>query len=193
MCDGPLTSFNFLHKIAELRGGEKVLILGASGSLGSAAVQIATAMGAEVSGTCSARNAGLVASLGARQVIDYNQEDFARRGERFDVIYDTLGISSFRQSKSALARSGRYVCPVLSFDLLRAMLRSSIVGNRKARFAATGMLKPDIQRFMLGQLIELIDDSKFAPVMDRTYPFDQLIEAHLYMESGHKRGNVVVV
>lgn len=192
MCDGPLTSLNFLREIAELRVGEKVLILGAAGSLGSAAVQIAAAMGAEVSGTCSARNAGLVASLGASHVIDYTQEDFANRSERYDVIYDTLGISSFGRAKAALTRSGRYVCPVLGFDLLWALLRTSMLGTRKARFSATGLLKPEVLRPMLNQLIEMIEDDKLAPVMDRTYPLDQLIEAHRYMETGHKRGNVVV-
>jgi NADPH:quinone reductase-like Zn-dependent oxidoreductase len=192
MCDGPLTSFNFLREIAELRAGEKVLILGASGSLGSAAVQIAAAMGAEVSGTCSARNSGLVASLGATHVIDYAQDDFTKGAERYDVIYDTLGVSSFGRAKAALARSGRYVCPVLSLDLLWAMLRTSMLSSRRARFSATGLLKPEVLRPMLGQLIEMIEDDKLAPVMDRTYPLDQLIEAHRYMETGHKRGNVVV-
>ena len=193
MCDGPLTSLNFLREIAKLLAGEKVLILGAAGSLGSAAVQIAAAMGAEVSGTCSARNAELVASLGATHVIDYTQEDFAERDERYDVIYDTLGVSSFGQSKSALTRSGRYVCPVLGHELLGAMLRTSMIGNRKARFSATGLLKPEDLRAMLQQLIEMIEDGKLAPLMDRAYALDQLIEAHRYMETGHKRGNVVVI
>ena len=193
MGDGAITSFNFLHEVAELRAGEKVLILGASGSLGTAAVQIAAAMGAEVSGTCSARNAGLVASLGATRVIDYATEDFTRSTDRYDVIFDTLGVSSFGQAKQVLARNGRYVCPVLSGALLCAALRSSLFGTRKARFSATGMLKADVQRAMHRKLIDLVEADKFAPVMDRTYSFDQLAEAHRYVESGHKRGNVVVV
>lgn len=192
MCDGPLTSLNFLREVAALHPGEKVLVLGASGSLGTAAVQIAAAMGAEVSGTCSACNAGLVASLGAVHVIDYASEDLDQNTERYDVVYDTLGVSSFSQAKRTLTRDGRYVCPVLSVDLLCAMLRSSMFGSRKAQFSATGMLKPEILRPMLFQLIKMVEDDKFAPVMDRTYPFDQLIEAHRYMETGHKRGNVVV-
>lgn len=193
MGDGAITSFNFLHEVAELRAGEKVLILGAAGSLGTAAVQIAAAMGADVSGTCSARNAGLVASLGATRVIDYATRDFTKSTDRYDVIYDTLGVSSFGEAKKALTRNGRYVCPVLGGDLLCASLRSSVFGSRKARFSATGMLKPELQRAMHQQLIDLVEAGEFAPVIDRTYSFDDLIEAHRYMETGHKRGNVVVV
>ena len=192
MGDGPSTSLNFLENVAELRPGEKILILGAAGSLGTAAVQIAVAMGAEVTGTCSARNAGLVASLGASHVIDYATEDFVQSGRRYDVIYDTLGISSFGKAKAALTRSGRYVCPVMSGDLLLDALQTSMFGRRKARFSATGMLKPEDQRALHSQLIELVEADRFAPVMDRTYPFEQLVEAHRYMETGHKRGNVVV-
>jgi len=193
MCDGPVTSLNFLREVAELRAGEKVLILGASGSLGSAAVQIAAAMGAEVTGTCSARNADMVAALGAERVIDYTQEDFTEGTERYDVIYDTLGVSSFTAAKGSLTRSGRYVCPVLGLGLLGAMLRTTIAGTRKARFSATGMLKPDVLRPMLAALVEMVEDGKLEPVIDRVYPLADLIEAHRHMETGHKRGNVVVV
>ena len=193
MCDGPLTSLNFLREVADLRAGQKVLILGASGSLGSAAVQIAAAMGAEVTGTCSARNADMVTALGARRIIDYTQEDFTAGAERYDVIYDTLGVSSFAAAKGSLTLSGRYVCPVLGLGLLGAMVRSAIVGTRKARFSATGMLKPEVLRPMLGTLIRMAEGGRLAPVIDRVYPLADLIEAHCHMETGHKRGNVVVV
>lgn len=193
MDDGAVTSLNFLHNVAELKPSEKVLILGAAGSLGTAAVQIAVAMGAKVTGTCSARNAGLVASLGATRVIYYATEDFTKMSERYDVIYDTLGVSSFAEARGALNRNGRYICPVLSGSLLLASLRTALFGNKKARFAATGMLKPDALRAMHEQIVELVEADQFAPVMDRTYPLDQLVEAHRYVESGHKRGNVVVV
>lgn len=193
MGDGATTSYNFLTEVAELRAGEKVLILGASGSLGTAAVQFASAMGADVTGTCSARNSGMVASLGANRVIDYANENFTKSSERYGVIYDTLGVSSFRQAKRVLARNGRYVCPVLSLPLACAALRTAYFGRRKARFSATGMLKPELQRKMHQQIIELVEADKFAPVMDRTYPLDQLVEAHRYVENGHKKGNVVVV
>lgn len=193
MGDGAATSMNFLTHVADMRSGERVLILGAAGSLGSAAVQIAAAMGAEVSATCSARNAGIVASLGATRVIDYATEDFTGMPERYDVIYDTLGVSSFRRAKRVLARNGRYVCPVLSIELLCAALRTSLFGGRRARFSATGMLKPGAQRALHKKLVALVEAGKFAPLMDRSYPLEQLVEAHRYVETGHKRGNVVVV
>lgn len=193
MCDGPLTSLNFLREVAELRAGQKILILGASGSLGSAAVQIAAAMGAEVTGTCSARNAKMAIALGAGRVIDYASEDFTRGTERYDVIYDTLGVSSFAEAKGSLTPSGRYVCPVLGLGLLGAMLRTAIAGGQKARFSATGMLKPEVLRPMLGTLVEMAEDGGLAPIIDRVYPLDDLPEAHRHVETGHKRGNVVVV
>ncbi|GGL81699.1 NAD(P)-dependent alcohol dehydrogenase [Wenxinia marina] len=193
MSDGAVTSLNFLAEVAELRAGQRILILGASGSLGSAAVQIAAAMGAEVTGTCSARNAGLVASLGATRVIDYAAEDFTALPERYDVIYDTLGVSSFREARQVLARGGRYVCPVLSGGLLWAALRTTLTGNRTARFSATGLLKPDVLRGMHRQLLDFVEARLFSPVIDRAYPFAELGEAHRYVESGHKAGNVVLV
>lgn len=193
LCDGVLTSWNFLHHVAQLRAGERVLILGASGSLGSAAVQIAHDIGADVAGTCSARNAGLVASLGAAQVVDYASENVLDQPGQFDVIYDTLGISSYDKAKHALTAQGRYVCPVLSLPLLTAMLRTTCVGARKARFSATGMLPPDKQRPMLDAILSNGEAGLLAPVMSRSYPLSDLIEAHHHMETGHKRGNIVVV
>lgn len=192
MCDGPLTSLNFLQEVAALRPTQRVLVLGASGSLGSAAVQIGAAMGADVSATCSPRNMGLVASLGANSVIDYTSEDPLGYAKRYDVIYDTLGVSSFRRSKQALTRTGRYVCPVLSAGLLVALMRTALAGSRKAQFSATGLLKPAVLRGMLDQLVQMVDKDRFTLVMDRCYPLEQLIEAHQYMETGRKRGNVVV-
>lgn len=193
LCDGVLTSWNFLHHVAQLRAGERVLILGASGSLGSAAVQIAHEMGADITGTCSAGNVGLVASLGAAQVADYSREDPEEQTGKFDVIYDTLGISSYAKAKHALTAQGRYVCPVLSLPLLGAMMRTSCFGARKARFSATGLLPPDKLCQMLGAILSSIEAGLLAPVMSRSYPLSDLPEAHRHMETGHKCGNIVVV
>ncbi|MBT2130176.1 NAD(P)-dependent alcohol dehydrogenase [Aliiroseovarius lamellibrachiae] len=193
LCDGVLTSWNFLHHVAQLRAGERVLILGASGSLGSAAVQIAHDIGADVTGTCSAKNAGMVAALGAAHVVDYTREDALDQAAQFDVIYDTLGVSSYANAKHALTAQGRYVCPVLSLPLVGAMLRTSCFGARKARFSATGLLPPDKLRQMLDAILSSIDAGLLAPVMSRSYPLSDLIDAHRHMEAGHKRGNVVVV
>ncbi|MGB0688184.1 MAG: NAD(P)-dependent alcohol dehydrogenase [Paracoccaceae bacterium] len=193
LCDGVLTSYNFLVHIANVKAGENVLILGASGSLGTAAVQIGAAIGAQVTGVCSAQNTDLVTKLGAAHVIDYAQEDFTKQNTRYDVIFDTLGIARFSKAKSALSRSGRYVCPVLSLNLMGVMLRTALVGRRKASFSATGMLPPDTLKPMLNQVLELIKAGQLTPVIDRSYPLQELVEAHRYVEGGHKRGNVVLV
>ncbi len=193
MCDGPLSSLNFLDRVAGLTKGDRVLILGASGSLGSAAVQIATAMGAQVTGTCSARNADMVLGLGASHVIDHRREDFTRLPETYDVIYDTLGVSSFGAARGRLAPEGRYVCPVLGLRLLGAVLRSRLTGGRRALFSATGLLPPEALRAKLTTLLSMVEAGALVPVIDRIYPLDDLVEAHRHMETGHKRGNVVVL
>jgi NADPH:quinone reductase-like Zn-dependent oxidoreductase len=193
LCDGPLTSLHFLENVASLKPGERVLILGGSGSLGSAAVQIATAIGAHVTATCSTRNMDLVQSLGADRVIDYTAENALSGRQTYDVIYDTLGIASYRKAARALAPEGRYVCPVLSLPLFGAILRTALVGRRKAKFSAAGLQKPEALRPLLERLLGMIENGSLAPVLDRTYPLADLIEAHRHMETGHKRGNVVAV
>ncbi|MEI4235393.1 NAD(P)-dependent alcohol dehydrogenase [Roseovarius sp. D22-M7] len=193
LCDGVLTSWHFLRNLGQVQSGDRVLVLGGSGSLGSAAVQIAAAMGADVSATCSARNADLVASLGATRVIDYTSEDALRPGAGYDVIFDTVGVASFSAAKPALAEAGRYLCPVLTMGRLPAILLSSLVGRKRALFAAAGLEKPQRLRAMLSEILTRIDQGRLSPVMDRIYPLSDLVEAHAYVEAGHKRGNVVVM
>lgn len=193
MCDGPLTSYHFLHKIAQVTPGQRILILGGSGSLGTAAVQIAAAAGAQVTATCSTRNASFVAGLGADQVIDYSREDFTALPDRYDVIFDTLGISSFGAVKARLTHTGRYICPVLTLPLLGAMLRSRLAGDRRAFFSAAGLQPPELLRAHLESLLAMVVAGRLSPVLDRIYPLADLIEAHRHMETGHKRGNIVVV
>lgn len=193
LCDGVLTSWHFLRNLGRVEGGDRVLVLGGAGSLGSAAVQIAAAMGAEVAATSSARNADLVASLGAARVIDYTREVALQRGAGYDVIFDTLGVASFAAARPALADKGRYLCPVLTLGRLPAILLSGLVGRKRALFAAAGLEKPQRLRAMLSEILTQIDAGHLAPVMDRIYPLSDLVEAHAYVEAGHKRGNVVVV
>lgn len=192
LTDGALTSLNFLREVAGLKPGQRVLINGASGGLGTAAVQIAKALGAEVTGVCSGRNAELVLSLGADRVIDYAQQDFTRSGDTYDVIYDTIGKSSFVRSKAALTESGVYLSPVLRPGLLSQMLLTARTSGRKARFSATGLRPEPELRALLRDLVAMIDKGKLVTVLDRTYPLDQTREAHRYVETGRKRGNVVV-
>ena len=191
--DGAMTSWHFLTRIAQVKLGESVLVLGGSGSLGSAAVQFAKALGAHVTASASARNADLLRSLGADHVNDYKTEDPLKPGAAFDVVFDTIGISSFGAAKPALAKDGRYICPVLGLRLLRDMLVTGVFGTKKATFAAAGMSKPEVHHEELSEVLELMGKGQFSPVMDRTYPLADLVEAHRYVETSRKRGNVVVV
>lgn len=193
MFDGATTSWHFLTVLAGVSPGMRVLILGGSGSLGTAAIQFAAALGAEVTASSSARNSELLRSLGASKVIDYRTEDAFRRGSDYDVIFDTLGVSSFGAAKDALARNGKYICPVLGLRLLGDMILSRVLGSRRALFTAAGLEKPEVHRGHMEKILALVAEGRFAPVMDRTYPLDDLVEAHRYVETGRKRGNVVVV
>ena len=191
--DGAMTSWHFLTRVAQVQPGDRVLILGGSGSLGSAAVQFAKALDADVTASASARNADLLWSLGADHVNDYTSEDPLQRGAGYDVVFDTIGVSSFGAAKPALAKGGRYICPVLGLRLLRDMIMTGFFGSKKAKFAAAGMSKPEVHRQELSEILALMDKGQFAPVMDRTYPLADLVEAHAYVETSRKRGNVVVV
>lgn len=191
--DGAMTSWHFLTRVAQVKAGETVLILGGSGSLGTAAVQFAKALGAKVTASASARNAELIKSLGADVVVDYTSQDPLKDSSAYDVVFDTLGVSSFRAAKSALTKGGRYVCPVLGLALLRDMLLTAVFGRKQAKFAAAGMSKPEVHRAELSEVLALMASNQFSPVMDRTYPLADLVEAHRYVETGRKRGNVVVV
>lgn len=193
LTDGALTSLNFLRDGAGLKPGQRVLINGASGGLGTAAVQIAKAIGADVTGVCSGRNADLVLSLGADRVIDYSQEDFTRLEDRYDVIYDTIGKSSFSRSRGVLTEGGIYLSPVLRFRLLFQMLLTVRSKGRKARFSATGLRPEPELRALLRDLVALIDQGKLVTLIDRTYPLHEAREAHRYVETGRKRGNVLVI
>jgi len=193
ICDGHLTSYNFLKNIAKIKPGQKILINGASGSLGSAAVQLAKYLGAEVTGVCSTRNVGLVESLGADYVIDYTKDDFTLKSKQYDIIYDTVGKLSFRKSKSVLTTKGLFISPVLKFSLMIQVLLTSIVGSKKAKFGATGLSSNTELRQLLSELVEIFKEGKIKTVIDRQFPLEKLEEAHRYIATGHKKGNVVII
>lgn len=190
--DGALTSLNFLKNVGRLKPGQKVLINGASGALGASAIQLAKYMGAHVTGVCSSRNVGLVRSLGADEVIDYTKEDFLSSDQEFDLIFDTIGKSSYSKAKSVLAPKGVYMSPVLGFSLLVTMLFTAAFSTRKAVFAATGLSKVEQLRMLYADLLAIIREGKHQTIIDRQFPLEKLVEAHTYIDAGHKKGNVVI-
>ncbi|MFT5166431.1 MAG: NADPH:quinone reductase-like Zn-dependent oxidoreductase, partial [Saprospiraceae bacterium] len=192
VCDGPLTSLNFLVELGNIQHGQSVLINGASGSLGTAAVQLAKYFGAEVTGVCSTTNLEMVKSIGADKVIDYTKEDFTKSDQTYDIIYDTVGKSSFSLCKKSLKQNGVYVSPVLNGSLLLQMIWTSMIGKKKAKFSATGALPVSKLRILLQKIKDLIEAGQLKSVIDRTYPLAQTAEAHRYVDTGHKKGNVVI-
>ncbi len=191
-CDGHLTSFNFLKKIANVQAGQKVLIIGASGALGTSAVQLAKYLGASVSAVCSGRNAGLVKSLGADKIIDYTKENYTQSKEQYDFVYDTVRKSSFNKCKPILKENGVYLSPVLKFQLLFQMIKTAIFGGKKAQFAATGANPEDTLRGWLSEVVDIFKEGKLKMVIDRQYPLEKLDEAHRYIATGRKKGNIVI-
>jgi NADPH:quinone reductase-like Zn-dependent oxidoreductase len=191
--DGHLTSFNFLYQIAQIQKGQHWLINGASGSLGSSAVQLAKHFGAEVTAVTSTKNVGLVKSLGADHVIDYSKEHFHESDTKYDFVYDTVGKSSFAASKSVLKEGGTYLSPVLSFSLLGHMLWTQLFGKKKARFEATGLKSDEQLRGLLEKVVEIQQLGRLKTIIDRQFPLAKLSEAHRYIDAGHKRGNVVLL
>ena len=189
---GALTALPNLRDAANVQPGQKVLINGAAGGIGSSAVQLAKYFGAEVTGICSTDNVDLVKSLGADVVIDYKQQDFTQTGETYDVVFDTVGKSSFARSKAVLKEGGIYLTTVISPTILRQMLWTSRFGSKKAKIVFAGLRSASDKNADLVLLLELIESGQFKPVIDRSYPLAQIAEAHRYVEGGHKKGSVVI-
>ena len=187
--DGALTALIFLRDKAKIQSGQKVLINGASGSVGTAAVQLARYYGSKVTGVCSTSNLEMVKSLGADEVIDYTKEDFTKGVEAYDIIFDTVGKSSFSRCKDSLTRNGVYLATVPSLAIVPQMLWTSVVGSKKAIFAASSL---SWRSEDLNFLRELIEAGKLKAVIDRRYPLEKIVEAHRHVETGHKKGNVVI-
>jgi NADPH:quinone reductase-like Zn-dependent oxidoreductase len=190
--NGALTALPFLRDKGNIQSGQTVLIYGASGSVGAAAVQLAKYYGANVTGVCSTTNLEWVKSLGADQVIDYTQEDFTESGKTYDIIFDTVGKRSFSQCKGSLTDEGIYLATVPTPVIMLQALWPARSGSKKVKFAAAG-LRPASEKIKdLVFLKELIEAGKIKPVIDRRYPLEQIAEAHRYVEKGHKKGNVVI-
>ncbi len=190
--NGALTALPYLRDAARLQAGQTLLIIGASGAVGSAAVQIAKAMGARVTGVCSTSNLDLVKALGADEVLDYTTTDFTLNGHRYDVIFDTVGKGSFSRYRRSLAAHGVYLTTVPTPMTMVAMAWSSLFSGQKIRFAATGLRPTDAKAKDLAAANELIETGQLKAVIDRHYRLDQIAEAHRYVAAGHKKGNVVI-
>ena len=190
--NGALTALPFLRDKGNIRSGQTVLIYGASGSVGAAAVQLANYYRAKVTGVCSTTNLEWVKSLGADQVIDYTQEDFTKNSKTYDIIFDTVGKRSFSECKGSLTNGGIYLTTIPMPAIMLQVLWTSVAGGKKAKFAATGLRPTREKAKDLVFLTQLIEAGKLRAVIDRSYPLEQIVDAHRYVEKGHKKGNVVI-
>jgi NADPH:quinone reductase-like Zn-dependent oxidoreductase len=184
---GALAALVFLRDFARLRSGQRLLVVGASGGVGSYAVQLGRHFGAEVDGVCGPTSLDLVRSLGAGHVFDYTREDFTRSGRTYDVILDTVGATSFGRCKASLTERGVFV--PLNFGLREAVqaLATSIGRGRRVLIGVNGDKREDLEL-----IAELLRDGRIRPVIDRSYPLDAIAEAHRHVEGRHRLGSVVV-
>jgi NADPH:quinone reductase-like Zn-dependent oxidoreductase len=182
---GGRDALHFLRK-GNLQPGQKILINGAGGSIGTFAVQLAKYFGAEVTAVDSTEKLAMLRSIGADQVIDYTQEDFTERGQTYDVIFDVIGVISFSRSDKALKQNGTYLLANPGSQMVRGLWTRMTSSKKVIMETASGTIED------LVFLRELIEAGKIKSVIDRTYPLEQIADAHRYVETGHKKGNVVI-
>jgi NADPH:quinone reductase-like Zn-dependent oxidoreductase len=183
---GGVTAWYFIKK-ANIKPGQKVLIVGASGAVGSAAVQLAKSFGADVTGVCSTSNIALVKSIGADKVIDYTKEDFTNNGETYDVIFDAVKTISVSRSLKSLSKNGIMILSAAGMSEMLQGLWISKTSNIKVLTGVISHTAADINF-----LKELIEAGKYKPAIDKTYTLEQIAEAHAYVEKGHKKGNISI-
>jgi NADPH:quinone reductase-like Zn-dependent oxidoreductase len=181
------TALFFIRDLAKIQAGQKILIHGASGAIGTYAVQLAKYYGAEVTGVCSATNAEMVKSMGADKVIDYTIEDFTKGDERYDFVFDVVGKTTFSQCKGLLKQKGIYLENMLELRDILKMMWTSIIGGKKIKGGVSKETAENLNFF-----IELIESGKLKPVIDRCFPLERTAEAFHYVEQGHKKGNVII-
>lgn len=182
---GAMTALHFIRK-AEIQPGQKLLIYGASGAIGSAAVQLGKYYGAEVTAVCSGSNMELMRKIGADKVLNYQQEGLSLNQEKYDVVFETVNKLSFRESRKHIKKGGIVILSAADFfKMFRAGIRR-LFGQK----ILTGVSKESAAE--MKWMKELIDEGKFVPVIDRTFTLDELVEAHRYVDLGHKKGNVAV-
>jgi NADPH:quinone reductase-like Zn-dependent oxidoreductase len=190
ICDGAIMALTSLRR-ADLQPGQRIVVYGASGSIGTAAVQLAKHhFGAHVTAVCNTKNLELARSLGADEVVDYTQEDFAKNGEIYDVIFDAVGKHSFRRCRRSLKPGGIYLCTDLGYmwHVPVLTLLTRWVGDKRVTIPTPKYHQEDVVL-----LKELIEAGKYRAVIDRSYPLEQIVEATRYVETGEKTGNVVLI
>jgi NADPH:quinone reductase-like Zn-dependent oxidoreductase len=189
VCDGTCIALSCLRN-AGLQKGRSILVYGASGSVGTAAVQLAKHFGADVTAVCNTKNVELVRSLGADEVVDYEQEDFTKSGKTYDIIFDAVGKHSFRRCRRSLKRGGTFIETDLGFMWHAPLLSLTTrwIGDKRVRIGIARYTKADVVF-----LKELIEAGQYRAVIDRSYPLEQVVEATRYVETGQKTGNVVLV
>jgi len=181
------TALYFLRDLGKIRAGQELLIIGASGAIGSAGVQLAKHFGAMVTGVCSGTNVELVNTLGADTVIDYTRDDFTKNGKTYDLIFDVVGATTFDRCKNSLKPNGVFLQNIMELtDVVRA-LRTSITGGQRIK---GGVAIGNRENMIL--IAELAAAGTLRPVIDRSYPLERIAEAFKHVEQGHKKGNVVI-
>jgi NADPH:quinone reductase-like Zn-dependent oxidoreductase len=190
VCIGMIQALTCLRPVAP-RKGQRILIYGASGSIGTAAVQLGRYFDAHVTAVCNTKNVEIVRSLGADEVIDYTKEDFTQNGESYDVIFDAVGMHSFRRCRGSLVRGGVYAVADLGFLWQNPLLGlvTSVIGNTRVKLPLER--HPDPRKDVLF-LKELIEAGSYRAVIDRRYPLEQVVDANRYVETKQKTGNVVL-
>lgn len=188
--NGTLSAFVFLKKKGKIKNGDHILIYGASGSVGTAAIQLAKFFGAEVTAVCSTKNIELVRSLGTDHVIDYTQEEFSKSDQCYDILFDTVGKTSMKKCMKVLKPKGKYILTDFGILHILAMLFTSLFGGKKVIGLASNMYweQEDLIFFK-----EIIEKGKFRPVIDKSFPLEEIVEAHKYVELGRKVGNVSIL
>ena len=184
---GANTALYFLRDLGKIQAGQHLLIIGASGSIGTAAVQLARHFGATVTAVCSGANVDMVKSLGAAKVIDYTKEDFTKNAATYDLIFDIVGATSFDRCQNSLKPQGVFLQCIMGLADIVRVVWTSIAGGKRVK-GGVAMEDPD----RMNVIAELAAAGKLKPVIDRSYPLEQIAEAFRYVEQGHKKGNVVI-
>lgn len=186
LCFGGNVALGFFRR-GRLKRGDRLLVNGASGTIGTAAIQIGVQMGAVVTGVCSGGNASLVRSLGASDVVDYTSDDFTKNNRQYDAIMDTVGTAGYARSRSSLAPGGRLL---LVYSELADLLTAPLISLTSQTRVVAGPAPVPVSD--VRHVAELAAAGRFTPVIDRTYAFEQIVDAHRYVDRGHKRGSVAI-